>query len=376
MSVRSYILIGVALVAAFAVGFGVVELTRGAPEPAQPAPHVDAPEPVPETPPPKPPPPTASEALGVGDVKPVYEIVASSRVRGILLQGDIHVPRGLTRDGLVAQLRHAAATLHANYASRGEISAVRVEAHAKDDKRLAGRLEWSPSGEWVGSPVRPLDEWTTTASADEDYLLTDEQRAAKAKARSEEAAAARLKMNERRLQAISTAVAGQGRECPLTSDLGATWQALKRSLPDDPNRKAVAAAVRRLERCRKKALKEVKAGLAKDRERFANHWTYLFLEADLNVRCTATGRGKRTLKIKWALMSDVTVHRAGKGGNIWRAVADGSIYPQVRAAGFTTVRFDSAFHWWKHEVSGALDDDDAAARRMSSLGIGEPMVLE
>ncbi|WP_434344914.1 hypothetical protein ACN6A1_20525 [Myxococcus virescens] len=124
--------------------------------------------------------PTAAEVLGgKPDFTPRYELIDMERpdIAGVpRLVVRVRVPRGLTREELEQNVRHA--LLHFYESSPVRLGAVSVGAYASERLNMgadAALGEFAPGGQWgEADPAVPLSAWQAKISFEEHYFRTVE----------------------------------------------------------------------------------------------------------------------------------------------------------------------------------------------------------
>lgn len=155
----------------------------------------------------------------------------------------------------------------------------------------------------------------------------------------------------------ANAVADDKNKCTLPIEIEAAWVDLKKITPKDSQFSKAKRAAARLERCRKKAkkafTKSVKEVMAMQRRNHATNLEETLLELRMNAEVSTRGKWDQTLRIKWALMTRVTVRDFTGNDDLvgtWTKV------------GFTKVIFTDGFYEsWTVELDPESEDDAGAA---------------
>ncbi|QDE68266.1 MULTISPECIES: hypothetical protein [Myxococcus] len=120
--------------------------------------------------------PTAAEVLGVKpDFTPRYEIINMDRldIAGVpRLLVRVRVPRGLSREDLESNVRHALLKSYDSVPVR--LGAVSVAAYGSERMNMGADAaigEFAPGGQWsAADPGVPLSEWQAKISLDDSYF--------------------------------------------------------------------------------------------------------------------------------------------------------------------------------------------------------------
>lgn len=187
-----------------------------------------------------------------------------------------------------------------------------------------------------------------------------------------------------RLAAVSQAVKLGGlvrNRCDIKelARLGRVASALKQVSKQDSEYKASKRTMSVIEKCRKKLFKIEKRAAhkraAEAREAWAAAAAKQLWSEDVNVTIKVRGKHNTEIRIYWALMSNVTVHKAEKGGSIWTAVTSEPLTQKLRALGFRKFRFESGFSYWDIKPMFPTRDAHEARMEFHKHGLADPLAL-
>ncbi len=170
--------------------------------------------------------------------------------------------------------------------------------------------------------------------------------------------------------AAANAVADDKGKCTLPTEIQQAWSDLKQITSDDAQFSKAKRAAARLERCRKKSqrafTKGVKEVMAMQRRSHAANLEETLLDLRMNADVSTRGKWDQTLRIKWALMTRVTVRDF---------TGQDELVGAWTKVGFTKVVFTDGFYEsWSIELDPESESDAGAA--VLGEGLQEPLRLE
>jgi hypothetical protein len=163
--------------------------------------------------------------------------------------------------------------------------------------------------------------------------------------------------------------------CDTPKEIADVWGGLKLVRRTDPMWPAVSSLVPKLESCRKRAEATLNAGMRSimvaQREAWRGKVEKLFLDQGMDVDVTLSGTYKDQARLKWALMSKVTVHKLTDDDSM----REGSFLHGLQKIGFRKVTFSDG---WDYGVVYTLHPENeggAGVTVLQPLGIGTTLVL-
>jgi hypothetical protein len=173
----------------------------------------------------------------------------------------------------------------------------------------------------------------------------------------------------------ANAVSRDKTSCGIGERVSDAWAGLRQTTKDDRLYRQAAAAARRLERCRRRLLRDfTKAGreLRKvQRESWAREYETKLLDEGMDVRVRLRGRYRDTIKIVYVLFNRAWAHKITGGGS----TAPGSVLGNLENLGFKRVVFSDGYF---ESYSYSLDPEDETTMgelTLREMGLGEPLEL-
>lgn len=163
-------------------------------------------------------------------------------------------------------------------------------------------------------------------------------------------------------------------------NLSQAWGLVNVARKTDPEWDDAVKVADSLEQCRKKLegnlTKTLAAVRAQSRVEWAKQSEQDLLGKGMDTTFTVSGGAKDQLKIKWVLMSRVTIHKMTNGGSM----NEGSFLSNIQAAGFRRAEFTDGYNFGRYydlkPPTDAAQAATAATLAIATSGLGSPLVLK
>jgi hypothetical protein len=281
------------------------------------------------------------------------------------------------RDGLLASARQklgagdldgaqADLTAAGSYEAVPEMATLSEELaaglHERDLQRLPGLLTnvqaHNAAKEWSAA----LGECTRARAIDAQYPGLD--------------AACAAATEGERLAAIpgwidtALAVASDANRCDTPLEIADAWKNLRQVKPSDADYAKARTAATKLEKCRKKSERIFSTGIrdimVNQRVQWAEDYERSLLDEGMDVRVSLSGKYKNHAKIRWVLLSRVSVHQI---------VEDGTFLAALEKIGFQKVTFSDGFYEsWVYELD-PQSEEGGGKKVLEGLGLDQPLSL-
>ena len=159
------------------------------------------------------------------------------------------------------------------------------------------------------------------------------------------------------------------RSCASLEEVSRAWERLRRSEPEDPWWQGARKASKRLEKCRRRAVKrhlrDSRKAMKELRQEYARMMEVDFLNRGLDIEVSVRGSGGTTLRIKGVLIGRPEAHQFINGP-----------LRGIEKLGFKKVKFTDGWTTWPWTANGVETDRAKALETVALMGLDKPLKLK